>query len=184
MNATSIRLSRLLVATLSVRISTSRDHTEVASFENVEVRPPAETMDPHSPKERFDRISPTSVSTKAVQPALGTAIIAKPAGNELPESCVATPRNVDILDDVKSDARRPTPVATKSPFWKAPAAALVTPLRINSHSPRAGVIPRGMSCPPLSLLLLDRAADRDLFALRRCEARVRAGLRLAQPHKR
>src|SRR2546422_2079651 len=145
MNATSMRLSRLLSATLSVRTSTNRDHTEVASFEKVEVRPPAETMDPHSPKERFDRISPTKVSTKAVQPALGTAMIANPAGNELPESCVATPRNVDMLDDVKSDARRPTPVATKSPFWKAPAAALVMPLRINSHSPRAGVIPRGMS---------------------------------------
>src|SRR2546430_1990651 len=66
-NMTSTRLSALF-AVPSHAISTTRDHTEVASFEKVEVRPLADTMEPASPQERFEATSPTRVSTKAVHP--------------------------------------------------------------------------------------------------------------------
>src|SRR2546426_7719649 len=89
MNATSTRLSALL-AVPSHAISTTRDHTEVASFEKVEVRPFADTMEPASPHERFEATSVTRVSTKAVQPGVGMARSTLPGGKELRLSCMAT----------------------------------------------------------------------------------------------
>src|SRR5437899_6904467 len=114
MKATSTRLSALL-AVPSHAISTTRDHTEVASFENVEVRPFADTMEPASPHERFEATSVTRVSTKAVQPGAGMAMSTLPGGKELRLSCMATPKYADILELVKRETVRPNPNATRSP---------------------------------------------------------------------
>src|SRR5439155_17010038 len=73
MNTTSTRESALL-GVPSHAISTTRDHTLVASFENVEVRPPADTIEPASPHDKFEATSPTSVSTNAVHPGAGIAM--------------------------------------------------------------------------------------------------------------
>src|SRR2546426_5774020 len=114
MKATSTRLSALFGAP-SHTISTTRDHEEVASFEKVEVRPLADTMEPASPHERFEPTSVTRVSTKAVQPGAGMAIVTLPLGRELRLSCIATPRNCVMFELVKSETVRPKPNATRSP---------------------------------------------------------------------
>src|SRR5207247_2308182 len=91
MNTTSTRESALLRGP-SHAISTTRDHTLVASFEKVDVRPAALTIEPASPHDKFEATSPASVSTNAVHPGAGIAIVTLPGGNEFKLSCRATPK--------------------------------------------------------------------------------------------